>query len=505
MTRLLLLSLLLTFPAGAADQEKKKPQDKPPAAAASSPLAQAEDKAKAGDLDGAIEILSKVAPGAGGDVSLRLGQLLERRFDLDTAMDAYKAAAAKLSGAAKGEALGRLAVILELRGMADGTAEAAVGADPEGVWPGIALARARAHQGQGDQALALAQKAQVAGGGAAATTALGFAQEARGDLAAAEAAYREAAAGILGGGGPAAETAQVMASVGLARVLRKTNRAAQAEPVLLKALQAAPGAVDAYKELARVKVALNRAEEAVGDAATAAALAESDPDAQRLLLEVSVAKAVGALTTSLDPALQDLVKLRDEKPDLAFVRVGLARAYVAKRQADLALAELRKAVELAPGDGEAQYQLGYVLLVLKRDPASALTALEKAVAAEPGNTEYRTWLGAAAIEAKQADRAVEELTKVVESAGYGKVEAWVYLGQAHLNAKRYKEALAALGRANALAPDNAAIEAFTAWAYFGLKDSKSFLTWAGKARTHGHKEPTLLGYLARVEKGEAIK
>ena len=445
MTRLLLLSLLLTFPAGADNQDKKKAPEKPPAAAASGSLLQAEEKVKAGDLDGAIEILRKAAPGAGGEVWLRLGQLLEARFELDTAIDAYRAAAEKLSGSAKGEALGRLAVILELRGMAEGpaTAEAAVAADPDGAWPSIALARARAHQGQGDQALALAQKAKAAGGGAAATTALGFAQE-----AARRSRRRRGCLPRGGRGGPGwrrprrRDRRQVVASVGLARVLRKTHRAAEAEPVLLKALQAAPGAVDAYKELARVKVALNRAEEAVGDAATAAALAESDPDAQRLLLEVSVAKAVGALTASPDAALQDLIKLRDENPDLALVRVGLARAYVAKRQADLALAELRKAVELSPGDGEAQYQLGYVLLVLKHDAASALLALEKAVAAEPGNTEYRTWLGAAAIEAKQPDRAVEDLTKVVESLGYRKVEAWVYLGQAHLNAKRYKEALA---------------------------------------------------------------
>lgn len=78
MTRLLLLSLLLTLPVGAVAQ--KKPQDKPPATA-SAPLAQAEEKVQAGDLDGAIEILRK-APGAGGEIWLRLGQFLERRYDL---------------------------------------------------------------------------------------------------------------------------------------------------------------------------------------------------------------------------------------------------------------------------------------------------------------------------------------------------------------------------------------------------------------------------------------
>ncbi len=503
MTRLFLFSLLLILPAGPDDKDKKPPAK--PQTTASGPLVQAEEKLAAGDLAGAIELLNKAAPGAGGDVSLRLGQLLERRLDLDTAMDAYRAAAQKLSGAAKGEALGRLALILELRGIpeAPATAEAAAAADPEGAWPGLVRARALAREGKGDEALALARKAQAAGGGVAVSSALGLAQEARGDLPAAEVAYREAAAGLLAG--TATESAQIAAGVGLARVLRKTQRSAEAEPVLLKALQAAPGAVEAYKELARVKLALNRAEEAVGDAATAAALAEADPDAQRLALEVTVAKAVAASASSPDLAVQDLTKLRDQNPDSALVRVGLARALVAKRQTEAALTELRKAVELAPNEGEAHYQLGYVLLVLKRDAASALPALEKAVAAESGNPEYRTWLGAAAIEAKQPDRAVAELTRVVESPGYRKVEAWVYLGQAHLNAKRYKEALTALERANAQAPDNAPIEAFTAWAYFGLKDSKSFLAWAGKAKAHGHKEQTLLDYLARVEKGEAIK
>ena len=51
--------------------------------------------------------------------------------------------------------------------------------------------------------------------------------------------------------------------------------------------------MDAYKESARVKIALNRAEDAVADAATAAALAEGDADAQKLVREVTVAHGAG--------------------------------------------------------------------------------------------------------------------------------------------------------------------------------------------------------------------
>jgi tetratricopeptide (TPR) repeat protein len=289
-------------------------------------------------------------------------------------------------------------------------------------------------------------------------------------------------------------------------VLRKTGRAAEAEPLLKQVLADAPGAVDAYKESARVKMALRRGTEAMEDAATAAVLAEGDEEAQRLVQEATVAKALEqAARGNVDVAIQDLTKLRDEKPDSAVVRVGLARALVLKRQADAALVELQKAVALDPSSAEAQAQLGLVLYALKGDAKSALPALEKAVEADPANTEYRTQLGAALVVLKQADRAVAELTKVTESAGYARPEGFIQLGAAQLGAKKYAAALPPLTKAIELAPQNAQAEAYMAWAYFGLKDSKAFVAHAGKAKALGHKEPTLLDYLGRVEKGEPIK
>src|SRR6185436_20841538 len=90
------------------------------------------------------------------------------------------------------------------------TAEAAMAADASGPWPLLALSRARSLQGKGDEALALAQQAKAASAGTPALVAVGFAQEARGDLVAAEAAYRAALA---------APDAPPCATVGLARVL----------------------------------------------------------------------------------------------------------------------------------------------------------------------------------------------------------------------------------------------------------------------------------------------
>lgn len=499
-----LLALLLLAP-GAADKEKDKDKKKPPETAAKTAVSaedlvrQADEKSAAGDAAGAKELLQKAVtlPGATGDVSLRLGRALQST-ELDGAMDAYRGASEKLTGAAKGEALGRLALVQEMRGAPEfaATAEAASAADKDGPFPLIALARARAREGKGDEALALAQKAGAAGG-ADAQAAVGRAQEARNALPEAEAAYRAAVA---------ADASSLAGAVGLARVLRRSGRATEALPLLEKAIAAAPGAVEAYKESARAKIAAGRGEDALGDAATAAALAENDPDAIRVSQEATVAKALAFLAQNQpDLAIQDLVALRDKSPDLALARVGLGRAYAAKRQIDLALVELNKAVELEPANAEAQYQLGYVQHMLKRDAAGAVGAYEKAVAAEPANVEYRTQLGAALAAANQPDRAVAELTKVTATAGYQRADAWIYLGQAQLLGKRYKEAIGALDKAAAIVPDNVQVETFLAWSYFGLKDSKSFVDHGRKARTLGQKDATLLGYLTRIEAGEAIK
>jgi len=501
---ILALALGLALPALADDKAKEAkkgaPKGTPKASSLEDVLAEAEQKSAAGDPDGAVALLRKAAEqDATGEAALHLGRVLEVQYDFDLAMDAYKSAGSKLSGAKKGEALGRLSSLEDLRGVPDSvtTAESASAADNAGAWPALALAKARARQGKGDEAVALAEKARASGGGAAATAALGAAQEARGNFAAAEAAYREAIT---------AADARVAASVGLARVLRRTGRAPEAEPLLRQVIAVAPGAIEAYKESARVKVALNRPGEAMADAATAAAMAEGDLDAQRLVQEVTVAQALSDLALGqTDMAIETLSALRDREPNLSPARVGLAKALMAKRQLDPAIAELQKAVEIDPADAEAHYQLGYVSHVLKGNAAAALPEYERAVAADPGNVVYRTNLGAALTAVKDFDRAVAELTKVTETPGYNRADAWIYLGQAHLGAKRYKDAIAALDEAVAIAPNSDQAHAFLGWCYFGLKDVDNFKKYAGKAKALGHKEPTLLQYLTRVEAGEKIK
>jgi len=465
----LLVAALLAAPALAEDKKKedKKAKEAP---AAQAPAAQAvpqaspqdvvkeaEAKLAAGDADRAFAMLEKAAA-VDGKVGLRLGMLRESRGELLPAEDAYKAAAA--------------------------SANAASAADPEGLWPTIAMSYRRAHEGKPDEGVALAQKAVAAGGGAAAKAALGHALDAKGDATGAEAAYREAIA---------ADPMALTPVVGLAHVLRVSGRAAEAEPMLKKAIDVSPGSAEAYKEMARVKIALGRAQEGLADANLAVAMTEDDPEAASLVMEVKVARALEDLAAGRNElAIRDLNQLRDQNPDSAPVRLGLGRAHIAKRDGDAAVAELQKAVELDPKNAEAQYNLGYALHVLKRNPAQAVAPLEKAAAAQPGNATYATALGLALTEAQQFDRAAFVLAKATEMPGY-------------VSLKRYKEAVPVLERATTLAPTNAQAWANLGWAYFGLKDAANFKAAGAKARSLGYKEPTFLTYLQRIEGGEAIK
>jgi tetratricopeptide (TPR) repeat protein len=495
----LLLLLLPAVPAASDDKKKDDKKGKDAAqAAVVDPVKDAEAKIAAGDVDGAIAALEPVAA-TNGAAALKLGQLRESRGELDLAIDAYRAASATLSGPAKGEALGRMAVAQDARGMAEAaaTAEAAIAADPGGVWPTIAAARRKVQEGKPDEAIALAQKAAAAGGGVAATTELAHAQEAKGDSAAAEATYRQAIA---------ADPKALAPVIGLATVLRKSGRAAEAEPMLAKVIEASPGAIPAYKEMARVKIAQNRAQDAVADANLAAAMAENDPEAKALLIEVKAASALQALGAGqVDLAVSELMQLRDANPESAAVRLALGKAQVARRDVAAAIAEFTKAAELEPKNADAHYQLGNVLMRMKGDSPSAVAPFQKAVALEPANVQYAAGLGAALVGAQQFGPAIDVLTKLTAQPEYKKPDGFVSLGQAYVQGKRYKEALPVLEKATTLAPDNAEAWATMGWAYFGLKDAAKFKESAGKARTLGYKEPTLLEYLKKIEGGMTIK
>jgi tetratricopeptide (TPR) repeat protein len=262
----------------------------------------------------------------------------------------------------------------------------------------------------------------------------------------------------------------------------------------------------AYKESARVKLALKRPREALGDASIAAALTEGDAEAQKLVHEAGIARGLAYLDKNqVSNAVYELTLYRDEHPDVAEAHLGLCQAYVAQRSLDEAFASFEKALELDPGLAEAHYQIGYMQHMLKKDPSGALPSCEKAVEAAPDNLEYRTELGAVLSELELYDRAIEQLQQVVASPAYASADAWLYLGAAQLAAQRYQEAIPALEKVLAVDPESVQAEAYLAWCYFGTKDSEQFVRHAERARSLGYKDATLDQYLERVKGGEEIR
>ena len=510
---------LLVIPAVLSAAEKKD-KDKPKGAPSApvvklSPgedaIKKAQEKVAAGQVEQAKRILEAAtqAEGMTGEPFLFLAQLLEPTPDWERAVAAYKSAGEKLSGPAKGEALGRLSVLQDLNGISESAnnAEAAIAADPEGAWPSIALARQRVRQKRADEALALAQKALAMGSGAAsaAQTAIGITQEARGDLAAAEAAYRAALA---------ADPGSLGATLGLARVLRLTNRVAEAAPILKTLQDKAPWLSDVYRENVRVKLALGQFVEALEDATTASYLpgvdAAAEDAAKQLVDEVKIARALDDVRKGrANLAIDDLKQLRDEKPQSLEVRIGLAKAYVENREIDLAVAELNKSIEMAPSSAEAYFQLGLIQHEVKKNAAAALPSYEKAVALDPQNVQYRIRLGNLLAAQGQSARGIAELTKVVEGPGANDAEAWTYLGGAYLAAARYDDVITALTKALSLIPETDATRqhrglvcAYMTWAYLNKKDKENVLKYGHMARDLGYTDATLMQRVDDIAAGK---
>jgi tetratricopeptide (TPR) repeat protein len=252
-------------------------------------------------------------------------------------------------------------------------------------------------------------------------------------------------------------------------------------------------------------MAQGRLNDASADALAASSLSEG-PEARRLSNEIAVEKALAdGRKGDINFALQRLNAMLQQDPQSAELQVGIGRLQILKRDPVAATAALQAALKVAPDNAEAHFQMGYALHALKQDAAGALPELEKAVALEPDNIEYRTHLGAVLSEQQQFARAETELLKVTSNASYNKPDAWIYLGGAYLNAKKYNDAVKALDKALAMAPDVPMANAYMAWSYFALKDADNFKKYGGKARTLGYKDARFLQNLTRVEAGEPIK
>lgn len=204
----------------------------------------------------------------------------------------------------------------------------------------------------------------------------------KGDLARAEACYRQAVA---------ADAADALALINLAYVLNEQRRHTEARGYALQATVLAADSMDAFFVLATAQV-----NEADWPAATASL--------QRVLhLKPGFEPAYGMLCRALveqgllDQAratIQQALELNTRSGEFHFY---LGNVEMAGGNHDAAVASYGRALELAPAYPEALQSMGRALLALGRHQ-DAIDTLRRGVAAAPSSAEAHVCLGAAAQE-----------------------------------------------------------------------------------------------------------
>jgi tetratricopeptide (TPR) repeat protein len=162
-----------------------------------------------------------------------------------------------------------------------------------------------------------------------------------------------------------------------------------------------------------------------------------------------------------DLAVSYLSKAVALEPDYAAANAGLAEALVAKvltqgqHAAELmpgAITAAKRAIELDPLSGEAYTALGAIDTVYLYDWGGAEQNLRKGMELSPSSADAETWY---AIYLTSVGRPAEAVNAVQRAVALDPLSFWAnrLLGSMLFYARRYDESLAALKRASEIAPD----------------------------------------------------
>jgi tetratricopeptide (TPR) repeat protein len=145
-----------------------------------------------------------------------------------------------------------------------------------------------------------------------------------------------------------------------------------------------------------------------------------------------------------------------------------------------AIEALTKAIELSPGDVQAESLLGWAQM-LKEDYDDALATFQKVLMREPGNSLARINVGYICLKKRIFGEAIEHLSKAIRMANDKKATLYAnfYLGLVYLEREMFEDAEVFFRRTLELGPN--LIEAYyelgrTQWFAGAREDAKA--TWA---------------------------
>ncbi len=270
-------------------------------------------------------------------------------------------------------------------------------------------------------------------GGAADPGALlreGLAHHQRGDLAAAQRAYRR----VLQIQPRNADALHLMGMIAY-----QVGELATARDLIERAIKARPSSPAYHNNMGEVRRALNELDAAVASYRRAIELdpASPGPGVNLVAALIDAGRA--------DEALREATAMAERHPNAAEVQNSLGNACLAADDPVTAADQFARAAELAPEVPEPRFNLGNALHRQGRTD-EAVEAYLAAVALRPGYAEARTNLGSAYVELGRPEAALPHLAAAVEAAP-DLPEAYFGLGDALAATGRLEEAAEAYAAA----------------------------------------------------------
>jgi tetratricopeptide (TPR) repeat protein len=263
-------------------------------------------------------------------------------------------------------------------------------------------------------------------------------------------------------------------------VLGKRDRPQEAEEQFLAAVDLDPDYGPAHQHLARLYLVLDRAEEALVHLRAAADLGTLERELALRL--ASLESAAGNL-----PAAQRQWRAVADRYDSVRGLLELARIRSSQGEHEIALADLRRALAIAPNSEDVLSAHARVSIAAGA-PIPAIWTLEQLARMHPAIVDYAYLLGVARMQVGEMGGAVEALERAL-SLQPERPLSLIALGIALNGQKRFDEAKEVLARSLLVAPESGAAFAALAEAEEGLGELEAAERHARRALARGEAHP----------------
>jgi tetratricopeptide (TPR) repeat protein len=197
-----------------------------------------------------------------------------------------------------------------------------------------------------------------------------------------------------------------------AKLLLATGKPAEAEAAARKATEVAPQQGSGFAVLAEAMLAKDPKNPQVANAAINEAQQAAFLSPHSAYVQYTVGRIFDAMGNSAQAAAA-YKRTLDLDPSHTPARVAIIQSQIRSGNIDAAMADVKKLAEDNPGDGDAQFLYGQ-LLIRKEDYAGALEWLERARDLLPNNAEVFALLAQAYQNAGQKDDAITAYKRALE-------------------------------------------------------------------------------------------